>query len=61
MLQQLIRPVAAVDPFVVGQPGVAVLLVRLTVGALDVGGGAVLGDSVQTELVLAGRRGNGSG
>jgi len=61
VIQQLIRPVAAVDPLVVGQSGVAVLLMGLSVGALDVGGGAVLGNRIQTELVLAGRRGDGSG
>lgn len=61
VVQQLVRPVASVDALVVGQAGVTVLLVGFAVGALDVRGGAVLGDGVQTELVLAARRGDGSG
>lgn len=61
MLQQLIRPVAAMDALVVGQSSITVLLMGLSMSALDVRRGAVLGHRVQAELVLAAGRRDGSG
>lgn len=61
VIEQLIGPVAAVNALIVGQTSVAVLFMGLAMGALDVRGGALLGHGIQTELILAPRRGDGRG
>lgn len=60
LIWRLVRPLAAVDGMVVDESGVAMFLVRLTVGALDVRGGARVAVGVDSELVLAGRSGQRS-
>lgn len=55
-LQQLIGPVASVNAFVVGQTGLAVMLMGLSEGALDVAGRALVAVWVDAEQILAGRR-----
>lgn len=40
------------NALIVGQTGIAVLFVWLTMGALDVRSGALLGDGIQTKLIL---------
>lgn len=60
LIWRLVRPLAAVDGMVVDESGVAMFLVRLTVGALDVRGGARVTVGVDSELVLAGRSGQRS-
>lgn len=60
LIWRLVRPLAAVDGMVVDESGVAMFLVRLTVGALNVRGGARVAVGVDSELVLAGRSGQRS-
>lgn len=60
LIWRLVRPLAAVDGMVVDESGVAMFLVRLTVGALDVRGGARVAVGVDSELILAGRSGQRS-
>lgn len=60
LIWRLVGPLAAVDGVIVDESGVAMFLVRLTVGALDVRGGARVAVGVDSELVLAGRSGQRS-
>lgn len=61
VIEQLIGPVAAMNALIVGQTSIAVLFMGLAMGALNVRGRALLGHSIQTELILAPRRGDGRG
>lgn len=52
--QQLIGPDARVTLRIIGQTGVAVLFVRMSVSALDISRAAGVAIGVETELILAG-------
>lgn len=60
VIWRLVGPLAAVDAMIVDESGVAMFLVRFTVGALDVRGGARVAVGVDSKLVLAGRSGQRS-